>query len=271
MATGPASEPLRDPRSVGVASSAVPVLTINLRSKTFARNKERQILGAVSLEVAEGEIVAILGPSGSGKTTLLRMIAGLDQDFNGEVLSRGKAVRGPSSRRSLVFQDARLLGWRTVRQNVAFGLPKSMSTDGDARINEMLAMVGLQHAEHAWPRELSGGMEKRVALARALVGSPDLLMLDEPFGALDTPNRFALQDELIALHHRLGLSVLLITHDIEEAVYLADRILILGDTPARVLTDIPIDLPRPRSRISPGFDSVRAHVLARVLNTNHHP
>ncbi|SFG02095.1 ABC transporter [Novosphingobium sp. CF614] len=163
-----------------------------------------------------------------------------------------------------------MLAWRTVRQNVEFGLPKSMRKEGPARVDEVLNLVGLAAAQHAWPRELSGGMEKRAALARALVGSPDLLMLDEPFGALDLQNRLALQDELVALRERLGFSVLLVTHDIDEAVYLADRVIILGGVPAQVREQVLIALPHPRDRLAEEFMQARTRVLAHIVDTDHH-
>ena len=249
---------------------AATLLRVDIRGKSFASGNRGPILGDILLDIKAQEIIAVLGPSGSGKTTLLRMIAGLDADFNGQITGSDGVVGAPSARRGLVFQDARLLAWRTVRQNVAFGLPGSMKEVRSARVDQMLELVGLSPAQHAWPRELSGGMEKRAALARALVGSPDLLMLDEPFGALDIQSRLGLQDELVSLHRQLGFSVLLVTHDIEEAVYLADRIVILGGSPAGIRDEIAIDLGHPRDRLSDPFSAARARVLARVIDTDHH-
>ena len=249
-----------------------PMLSIDVRSKAFARHRERRVLGCVAMEVAEGEIVVILGPSGTGKTTLLRMMAGLDVDYDGEIVCRGERVTGPSSERNLVFQDARLLAWRTVRGNVAFGLPRTVRrSERRERVDMMLRLVRLQDKQDAWPRELSGGMEKRAALARALVGSPRLLMLDEPFSAVDMSGRFALQEELVGLHRRLALTTVVVTHDIDEAVYLADRVVVLGGSPSEIQAQIRIALDRPRDRTSPEFEAARLRVLAWVLDCKHHP
>jgi ABC-type nitrate/sulfonate/bicarbonate transport system ATPase subunit len=259
---GSASKPRR-------RSARAQILGVDVARKGFGPDGRTKVLGHIAFEVLDGEVLAILGPSGSGKTTLLRMIAGLDLDYEGVIRNRGSVVRGPDASRGLVFQDARLLPWRTVRQNVAFGLPRKVAQAESGRVEEVLRLVGLADFQSAWPRQLSGGMEKRAALARALVSSPDLLLLDEPFGALDLSTRLALQSELVSLRQRLGLTVVIVTHDIEEAVYLGDRILILDDHPAQVVDDISVPLPHPRDRTGPAFEAVRLRVLASVLNTEH--
>lgn len=242
-------------------------LTVDVIAKGFGNGLRPNVVEAVQFEVARGETVAVLGPSGSGKTTLLRMIAGLDTDFVGEIKCLGHAVTGPHPSRSLVFQDARLLPWRTVRANVAFGLPREIPGGDRGKVDEALRLVGLEEAQSAWPRQLSGGMEKRAALARAIVASPDLLLLDEPFGALDFSTRIGLQGELQLLCKRLGLTCLIVTHDVDEAVFLADRAVILGGRPTRVVQQIPIPLDHPRNRTHPAFDKIRLKLLASILGT----
>ncbi len=252
------------------ATAAKPLLTVDVARKAFGSPTPRVVLENISFSVAEGEVVALLGTSGAGKTTLLRMIAGLDTSFDGSVLLRGEPVRGSRAGAGLVFQDLRLLPWERVEANVAFSLPSDMPKEKAAeRVRETLRMVGLEDFTRAWPRELSGGMEKRVALARALAGSPDLLLLDEPFGALDSFTRMNLQAELAGLQRSAELSVVLVTHDIDEAVFLADRIIVLGGAPNSVEAEFGVDLPPLRDRTSHAFETLRQAVLAHVLNFAH--
>jgi len=208
----------------------------------------------IDIEIAEHEFVAVVGPSGSGKTTFLEAVAGLLPVAGGELSLYGKQIVGPSPERSLVFQRASLLPWRNVLDNVLFSLQaqKKLNAETRRRALDMLELVGLSHATTKYPRELSGGMMQRVNLARALVTEPRLLLLDEPFGALDAQTRGILQNELLSIWEKadqMGVSrtALFVTHDVHEAVLLADRVIVFSGAPARVATEVRIDGGRPRS------------------------
>jgi len=207
------------------------------------------VFAHVSLTIERGEFVALVGASGAGKSTLLRIIADLMPAREGTV---HKAMREAPDRRpiAMVFQEARLMPWRRVRDNVAFGLEglKVSADERDRRIDDVLRLVGLADYGNRWPYELSGGQRQRVGIARALAVDPDLLLMDEPFGALDAITRQALQDELLRIWHETGKSVLFVTHDIDEAVYLGDRVLLLGGTPATITQSYDIAAGRPRRR-----------------------
>ena len=206
------------------------------------------VLDGVDLHVSEGEVVAVLGPSGCGKTTLLRIVAGLASWEGGEVRVGGAPVTGPGRDRAMVFQDFALLPWATVSENIAFGLSlrgASAAERHDA-VHRLVGMIGLRGFEDRYPSQLSGGMQQRVGLARALAVEPRVLLLDEPFGSLDSITRRGLQDDLLALHQETGKTVLLVTHSVDEAARLADRIVLLSPRPARVLDVIDTGLPRPR-------------------------
>lgn len=205
-------------------------------------------VAATTLSIPTGQVTAIVGPSGSGKSTLLRLISGLITADTGSVLLNGTAVTGPDERVGLVFQEPRLLPWRTAIDNVAYPL-ELRGEPGPARLaraRELLALVGLTGFESARPAQLSGGMAQRVALARALALDPPVLLLDEPFGALDALTRDRLDAELLGLWERIGTTIVLVTHSIPEAVFLADRVLVLSARPGRVVADIPVPLVRPR-------------------------
>ena len=205
-------------------------------------------VASTTLTIPTGQVAAIVGPSGSGKSTLLRLISGLLPADTGSVTLNGTPVTGPDERVGLVFQEPRLLPWRTAIDNVAYplelrGEPKPARL---ARARELLALVGLRGFESARPTQLSGGMAQRVAMARALALDPPVLLLDEPFGALDALTRDRLDAELLGLWERIGTTIVLVTHSISEAVFLADRVLVLSARPGRVVADIPVLLPRPR-------------------------
>jgi sulfonate transport system ATP-binding protein len=217
------------------------------------RYGDRTVLDSLDLSIADGEFVALLGRSGSGKSTLLRALAGLDHDVTGS----GR-VDVPDNR-AVVFQDARLLPWQRALANVALGLD---GADAPARARESLAEVGLAGRERAWPVELSGGEQQRVALARSLAREPELLLADEPFGALDALTRIQMHALLRRLCERHRPAVLLVTHDVDEAIVLADRVLVLVD--GRVAVEHPIDLDRPRSYTHPAFLDHRRHLLAAL-------
>ncbi len=206
-------------------------------------------LGGVDLDIEPGQVVALIGPNGSGKSTLLRVVAGLLAPDRGSVSIDGEAVAGPSPRVGLVFQEPRLLPWRTTAQNVAYplelaGLPVR---EREKRVAALLATVGLQGAAAVIPSRLSGGMRQRAALARTLATEPAVLLLDEPFSALDELTRERLNVELLAIAGDTGATVLIVTHSVQEAIFLADRVVVLSARPGRVVADVAVDLPRPRS------------------------
>jgi NitT/TauT family transport system ATP-binding protein len=220
------------------------------------------VLDGISFDVAAGSFVALLGPSGCGKSTLLRLVAGLESPTTGEILADGTPVTGPDPSRVVVFQDPSLYPWRTVEGNVRLGLEaRRVPGDRTARVHEALELVGLRDFAKAHPHHLSGGMAQRTALARALVNEPSVLILDEPLGQLDSLTRLTMQSELVRLWQQEGFTGLLVTHDVEEALILANRIIVLSDRPARVLADLPVDLPYPRHRDDPQLQHLRAEVL----------
>ena len=220
------------------------------------------VLDDVSVSVQSGEFVALLGPSGCGKSTLLRLLAGLDQPSEGAVLGDGAAIVAPDPSRVLVFQDPTLFPWRTVRANVALGLEaRGLLRRQGHRVEEAIRLVGLAGFETAYPHQLSGGMAQRVALARALVNDPRLLLLDEPLGKLDSLTRLSMQGELVSLWQRSGLTALLVTHDVEEALILAQRVVIFSQRPARIVAELVVDRPYPRHRDDPHLVALRRQAL----------
>jgi NitT/TauT family transport system ATP-binding protein/sulfonate transport system ATP-binding protein len=219
-------------------------------------------LDGLSLSVAAGELVSLIGPSGCGKSTLLRLIAGLDRPNSGELLVGGEPIPGPSAERGLIFQDPNLFPWLTVRRNVQAGLAaRGVLRQRRHEVEEFLRLVGLEAFADVYPHQLSGGMAQRAALARALVNHPRVLLLDEPLGALDQFTRMRMQDEVLRLWKARGTTMLLVTHDIDEAIYMSDRIAILTPRPGRVERMIDVSLPRPRQRNSPQFLELRATIL----------
>lgn len=221
------------------------------------------VLDDVTLSIEAGEFVALVGPSGSGKSTLIRLLAGLDTPLFGTVEVGGRLVAKPDPKRALVFQNPTLLPWRTVYDNVALG-PQARGelATSRRRIDEALATVGLTDFADAWPAQLSGGMAQRAALARALVGDPEVLLLDEPLGALDALTRRVLQGELHRLWEQRRFTAVLITHDVSEALVLADRIVIFSPRPARIREIVAVDAARPRDESAPRFLQLRDHILA---------
>ena len=239
-------------------------VSVNGVSKQFAGEKTVvQALEDVSFQVNPGEFVCVVGPSGSGKTTLFRIIGGLEAATEGTVYLNGDPVEKPSPDMGIVFQEYHLFPWRTVRDNVAFGLEKQgvPGEERERRVGQLLELVGLDGFGGAYPKELSGGMKQRVGIARALAVDPDLLLMDEPFGAVDAQTRAVLQDELLELWRHTEKTVLFITHDVEEAVKLADRVVVMASEPGSVRDIVDIDLPRPRSRSNPGFGEYYERVL----------
>ncbi len=221
-------------------------------------------LGGVSLEVEPGEIVAVIGGSGCGKSTLLRAIGGLDPATEGAVTLDGERIMRPHEKIGIIFQEPRLLPWLKVADNVGFGLGDRPKAERAQRVAAALNRVGLTDKATVWPRELSGGQAQRVAIARALVPRPEVLLLDEPFSALDAFTRTDLQDHLLDLWADARPTLILVTHDVDEAIVLADRVMVMCPRPGRVFDEIDVDLPRPRDRQSAAFDFAKRRILAAL-------
>jgi ABC-type nitrate/sulfonate/bicarbonate transport system ATPase subunit len=216
----------------------------------------------ISLAVAPGELVSVVGPSGCGKSTLLRLIAGLDHADAGAVWVGTEQIHGPSADRGLVFQDPKLFPWLTVRRNVEAGLvARRVFREKVGEVDEFIRLVGLESFADAYPHHLSGGMAQRAALARALINHPKILLLDEPLGALDAFTRMRMQDEVLRLWEARGTTIVLVTHDIDEAIYMSDRIVIMTPRPGQVDRIIEVGLPRPRERNSAAFLGLRSQIL----------
>jgi len=254
-----------------MSDSALPILEIRNVSKTFALNGQSiEALRNASLTVRKGEFICLIGASGCGKSTLLRMVAGFETPTAGEVLMWGMPVAGPDPSRGMVFQDYGLFPWLTVRDNIGFG-PKSRGLAGkDVRetSEKFIELVGLQRFADAYPHQLSGGMKQRVAIARVLANDAEVVLMDEPFGALDAMTRERLQDELVEIWSRTKLTVLFVTHAIEEAIFLADRVVVMSPGPGRIDNEYVIDLQRPRQIASPEFNQWRA-MLSSKLHSHH--
>jgi ABC-type nitrate/sulfonate/bicarbonate transport system ATPase subunit len=239
-------------------------LVVDRVSKTFhLEGAAVPALDDVSLTIAPGEFVSIVGASGCGKSTLLRLLVGLDAEFEGELRLDGRPVRGVGLERGIVFQDHRLLPWLTVRDNVELALdPAAVGAKERRRlVAEHLRLVGLAGFEDAYPRQLSGGMAQRAAIARSLVTRPSVLFLDEPLGALDALTRLRLQDELLRIWETERTTMVLVTHDVDEALYLSDRVVVLRARPGKVQEIVPVPLPRPRRHAEHGFVELKARLL----------
>ncbi|MGY3529003.1 ABC transporter ATP-binding protein [Bradyrhizobium sp. USDA 4452] len=220
------------------------------------------VLDNVNLSIVPGEFVALLGPSGCGKSTLLRLVAGLEKPRSGSLREDEVRISGPHPSRVVVFQDPTLFPWRSVWDNVALGLEAQGILKAQRhRVDAVIELVGLSSFRNAYPHQLSGGMAQRVALARALVNDPKILVLDEPLGKLDSLTRIAMQAELVALWQRKGFTTLLVTHDVEEALVLANRVIVLSDRPARIKADIAVARPYPRHRGDPYLADLRKQIL----------
>lgn len=223
------------------------------------------VLDNVSLSLRPGEFVALLGPSGCGKSSLLRLVAGLEAPQQGRIQHNGTAVTRPDPSRIVVFQDPTLLPWRTVRDNVALGpQARNVPKTQHRRVDEALELVGLGEFADSYPHQLSGGMAQRAALARALVNEPQLLILDEPLGKLDSLTRLAMQSEILKLWQQSGFTVLMVTHDVEEALFLADRVVVFSPRPAQVVAEVDVKLPYPRHRGQSEFVQLRQKLLSHL-------
>jgi len=247
------------------------VLSVRNLKKSFGPpGQEHVVFDNVSLDIRRREFISIIGPSGCGKSTFIRIAAGLDEATSGEILLDGKAISGPGPDRGMVFQGYTLFPWRTVKQNVMFGLEmrgKSANT-AESTAREWLEMVGLSRFEDSYPHELSGGMKQRVAIARALANEPRILIMDEPFGALDALTRCKMQSYLLQIWKKVDVTILFITHDLDEATYLSDRILVMGVNPGGVREFIESPVPRPRTNeqfLLPEFLSVK-HRLDELIH-----
>jgi NitT/TauT family transport system ATP-binding protein len=222
------------------------------------------VLRDVNLDVREGEFVCILGPSGCGKSTLLNIVAGFITPSAGDVSIDGVPVAGPDSRRIFVFQERGTFPWLTVEQNIGFGLFRLSDAEKRERIAHYVQLVGLQGFEKSYPRELSGGMKQRLEVARALAVNPDVLYLDEPFGALDSITRLQMRRELLRIWQAEKKTILFVTHDIEESVQLADRVVVMSQRPAHIRRDIVIDIPHPRDISAPRYIQLRDQLFAEI-------
>jgi ABC-type nitrate/sulfonate/bicarbonate transport system ATPase subunit len=254
--------------SITFAPSAAE-LTLSLQnvSKQYVvDNTVLPVLQRINLDLRRGEFLSIVGASGCGKSTLLRLIAGLDSAFEGRILIDGRPITGPGAERGIVFQDHRLFPWLSVEANVALGLDSSAFSPGERRrrIAEVIALVGLGGFATAYPHQLSGGMAQRAAIARALVAEPEILLMDEPFGALDSLTRVYLQEELLRIWSERQVTAIVVTHDVEEAVFLSDTVVVMDPKQGRVQAVTPIDLPRPRDRAEPAFALLKQHVLQQL-------
>lgn len=230
---------------------SLPLLDFRVQRKAFAGHT---VLQDVHLQLAEGEVVSLLGPSGCGKSTLLRIVAGLERDYSGQ------ALRGEGEV-AFVFQEPRLMPWLTVAENIGFADDRAYDRP---RVAQLIREVGLEGVEQALPKQLSGGMAQRVAIARGLYSRPRVLLLDEPFSAVDAFTRMKLQDLLLALAAHHGIALLLVTHDVDEALYLGDRVLVMGSRPGRVLETLEVPLARPRDRRDPLLAQLRAEALTAL-------
>ena len=219
------------------------------------------VLQDVSCEVLAGEFVCIVGPSGCGKSTLLNIVGGFLSATSGKVLVDGAAINGPDPRRIFVFQENGVFPWLTVRENIGFGLRNSSDAKKRAIVARYVEMVGLNGFENAFPRELSGGMRQRVEIARALAANPDVIYMDEPFGALDFITRLKMRADLVRIWQTEKKTILFVTHDIEEAVQLADRVFVMSRRPATICETVTVDLPRPRDLDSRGYLEARDHIF----------
>jgi NitT/TauT family transport system ATP-binding protein len=249
----------------------LPILDLRNVGKVYELNDLRiEALRDANLVVEKGEFVCLIGASGCGKSTLLRIVAGFEPPSAGEALMWDKAIAGPAPDRGMVFQDYGLFPWLSVRQNIGFGPASRGLPKAELRVlvDRFVDMVGLTRFADAYPHQLSGGMKQRVAIARVLANDAEMVLMDEPFGALDAMTRERLQDELLDIWQRTKLTVLFVTHSIEEAIFLADRVVVMEPGPGRIASEHRIELPRPRDVSSPEFNAVRRDLSAR-LHSHH--
>ncbi|WP_042353948.1 ABC transporter ATP-binding protein [Bacillus rubiinfantis] len=240
------------------------IVNVENISKSFANNGQvKQILKDISIDINRGEIVSILGESGCGKSTLLNLIGGFDSASEGQIIMEGQKVTHPSRKCIMLFQDYGLFPWKTVQKNVEVGLEVTNANPAERleKALKYLRLVGLEEKVHLFPHQISGGMQQRVAIARALAIQPELILMDEPFAALDTFNRYYLQDELLKIQSQERTTIILVTHDIDEAIYLSDRILIMSSNPGKIHKELTVPMSKPRDRSSSDFQYFRKIIL----------
>ena len=236
----------------------------NINKSFEGKNKNLSVLEDINLTINDGEFICLLGPSGCGKTTLLRLIAGLEHPTSGEIIANGEVVKKPSGDRAVIFQQYSLFPWLTVLQNVTFGLEmtkKGTKEENVAAAERYLESVGLIDFKDSYPHELSGGMKQRVAIIRSLLNHSPILLMDEPFSAVDMQTRHKLQEQLIGVWKRFDNTIVFVTHDVDEAVYLADKIVILDKNPGRISTIVEVDIERPRKRDSQEFIEIQESIV----------
>lgn len=247
------------------AEQVEPIISIRHLNKSFqVGGQEKQVIQNLNLSIEAGEFIAVVGRSGCGKSTLLRILAGLDVDYQGDVLVHGQRIQGVAKDRSVVFQEHRLYPWLTVAENIELGLINEPLSAKEKlkKIHDIIQLIGLTGFEDARPHQLSGGMAQRVSIARSLIDAPEILLLDEPFGALDALTRYQMQNELLRIQEQTGLTAILITHDVEEAVLLADRVVILKPNPGRIEEIVEIKLARPRQRSDYALHQLKEYVFS---------
>lgn len=228
-----------------------------------------EVLDTINLNIKSGEFISIVGNSGCGKSTLLKMLVGLDSPTKGKIVVGDRVVNEPSADVGMVFQEARLFPWLTIEKNISFGIANNVSKEARQRIvKEAIELVGLHGFEKAYPAQLSGGMQQRASIARALVGEPEVLLLDEPFGALDAFTRITMQNEVLKIWEKEKRTMILVTHDIDEAIFLSDRIVILSERPGNIKEIINVDLPRPRDRSREEFLNIRKKILTSFIGNS---
>ncbi|MDN4524566.1 ABC transporter ATP-binding protein [Fictibacillus fluitans] len=238
------------------------LLQINEVEKSFeTANGKVKALEKIQLDVKKGEFITVIGPSGCGKSTLLKIVAGLDTEHEGSVLLDNRKVTGPSIEKGFIFQEPRLFPWLTVEKNIAANLPVNIKETKES-VKQLIELVRLKGFENAYPKELSGGMAQRVAIARALLRNPKVLLLDEPFGALDAFTRSHMQEVLLDIWQKNRTTMLFVTHDIDEAIYLATRVVIMNPRPGTIREVIPVDLSYPRKKTDVSFQEIRQRVLS---------
>ena len=257
----PGMQPIAAPLPFTVKSK----LSVDRVSMVFERDGKRtEVLNNINLEVGDGEFVCLLGPSGCGKTTLLNAMAGFLSPTSGEITVDGELVRKPDPRRIFVFQERGVFPWLTVEGNIGFGLSKLTKAEREQRIVHYVKMVGLQGFERTYPQELSGGMKQRLEVARALAVNPDMLLLDEPFGALDSITRLVMRGELLRIWEAERKTVIFVTHDIDEAVQLADRVVVMSARPASIRQIVNIDIAHPRDISAPRYLELRDGIFQQI-------